>query len=108
LLQGIPGGNSFTRLSSAKHAKVSGRHEPIWQDGEGHAARMTDSAPDPHTLVQVIVDLTKPTSMANDCVAPAQRTPPGKEFQRDDPGSVLSFVSGSAIKRITAGVKARR
>ena len=26
----------------------------------------------------------------------------------DHPGSMLSFASGSAIKRITAGVKARR
>jgi len=69
---------------------------------------MTDSAPDPHTLVQVIVDLTKAPSMANDCVAPAQRAPPGEELQRDYPGSALSFVSGGAIKRITAGVKARR
>jgi hypothetical protein len=69
---------------------------------------MTDSAPHPDTLVQVIVDLTKPQSMANDRVAPAQRTPPREEFQRDHPGSALSFVAGSAIKRITAGVKARR
>ena len=108
LLQGISCGDSLTRLLSAKHAKVAGRREPIWQDGEGRAARMTDSAPHPHTLVQVIVGLTKPPSMAGDCVAPAQRTPPREEFQRDHPGSALSFVVGSAIKRITAGVEARR
>ena len=30
----------------------------------------------------------------------------GRQVQRDHPGSMLSFASGSAIKRITAGVKA--
>jgi hypothetical protein len=108
LLKRIPCGDSLAGLSSAKHTKVTGRRERIWQDGEGHAARMADSAPDPSTLVQVIVDLTKPSSMANDCVAPAQRTSPWEELQRNHPGSVLSSVAGSAIKRITADVKARR
>ncbi|MGH9628070.1 MAG: hypothetical protein ACRD7E_06985 [Bryobacteraceae bacterium] len=69
---------------------------------------MADSAPHPNTLVQVIVGVAKPPSVADDCVAPAQRTPPREQRQRDHPGSALSFVAGSAIKRITAGVKARR
>jgi len=46
--------------------------------------------------------------MANDRVVPAKRTSPRQEVQWDYPGSMLSFASGSAIKRITAGVKARR
>jgi hypothetical protein len=46
--------------------------------------------------------------MANDRVIPANRALPRQEVQRDHPGSMLSFASGSAIKRITAGVKARR
>jgi hypothetical protein len=46
--------------------------------------------------------------MANDGVVMANRTAPRQKFQRDHPGSVLSIASGSAIKRITAGVKARR
>ena len=108
LLKGIPCGDSLAGLSAAKHAKVPARREPIWQDGERRATRMTDSAPRPDTLVQLIVSLAKPPSVADDCVAPAQRTPPGEELQRDHPGSALSFVAGSAIKRITAGVKARR
>jgi hypothetical protein len=57
----------------------------------------------------VIVGLPKAPSMADDRVVPADRTPPREEFQWDHPGSMLSFVAGSAIKRIiTAGVKARR
>jgi hypothetical protein len=37
-----------------------------------------------------------------------RRTPSRQQFQRDYPGSVLPSASGSAIKRITAGVKASR
>jgi hypothetical protein len=56
----------------------------------------------------VIVGLTKPLSVADDRVVMANGTSPWKAIQRNYPGSMLSFVSGSAIKRITAGVKARR
>jgi hypothetical protein len=46
--------------------------------------------------------------MANDGMGPTDRTSPWQQVQWDHPGSTLSFASGSAIKRITAGVKARR
>ena len=69
---------------------------------------MTDSASHPNAFVPVIVNLAEPQSMADDRVVLANRTPPRQEGQWDHPGSMLSFVSGSAIKRITAGVKARR
>jgi hypothetical protein len=52
--------------------------------------------------------LAEPPSVADDGVVLANRTAPRQKFQRHHPGSVLSFASGSAIKRITAGVKARR
>jgi hypothetical protein len=52
--------------------------------------------------------LTESPSVADDRVVTANGTAPRQELQRDHPGSVLSFTSGSAIKRITAGVKARR
>src|SRR5260370_35217339 len=45
---------------------------------------------------------------ANECVVRANGTAPRKAVQGDYPGSMLFFASGSAIKRITAGVKARR
>jgi hypothetical protein len=69
---------------------------------------MTDSTSHPDALVVVIVGLAEPSSMADDRVVAANRTLPRQEPQRDHPGSMLSFASGSAIKRITAGVKARR
>jgi len=46
--------------------------------------------------------------MADDRVPLANRTSPRQKVQGDHPGSMLSFASGSAIKRITVGVKARR
>ena len=69
---------------------------------------MTDSASHPKAFVPVIVGLAESLSMADDRVVAANRTPPREEAQWDHPGSMLSFVSGSAINRITAGVKARR
>jgi hypothetical protein len=56
----------------------------------------------------VIVGLAESPSVADDRVVLANRTSPRQAIQRNYPGSMLSFVSGSAIKRITAGVKARR
>jgi hypothetical protein len=56
----------------------------------------------------VVVGLAEPSSMANDRAVAANRTSSREEVQGDHPGSMLSFASGSAIKRITAGVKARR
>jgi eukaryotic-like serine/threonine-protein kinase len=47
-------------------------------------------------------------AVANDRVVLTERAQPRQEMQRHYPGSLLSLVSGSAIKRITAGVKARR
>jgi hypothetical protein len=69
---------------------------------------MTDSTPHPNAFVPVVVGMAESPSVANDRVAPANRTLPRQEVQGDHPGSLLSFSSGSAIKRITAGVKARR
>jgi hypothetical protein len=54
------------------------------------------------------VTLTQAPSVADDGVVKANGTSPRQEVQRNHPGSMLSFTSGSAIKRITAGVKARR
>jgi hypothetical protein len=56
----------------------------------------------------VVVALTKSPAVADDRVVTANGTSLRQQLQRDHPGSMLSFASGSAIKRITAGVKARR
>jgi hypothetical protein len=108
LFYGITCGDAFARLLSATQAEMPRRRQPIGQDREGLPAWMTDSAPYPNAFVPVVVGQAEPPSMADDCVAPASRTLPRQEVQRDHPGSMLSFASGSAIKRITAGVKARR
>jgi hypothetical protein len=56
----------------------------------------------------VVVTLAQSPPVADDGVVKANGTSPWEEVQRDHPGSMLSFTSGSAIKKITAGVKARR
>ena len=68
---------------------------------------MTDSAPRPNAFVLVVVGLAESPSVADDRGLPANWTASRQEVQGDHPGSMLSFSSGSAIKRITAGVKAR-
>jgi hypothetical protein len=54
------------------------------------------------------VRLPEPPPVADDRVLAAQRAKPRQQMQRENPGSTVAVVSGSAIKRITAGVKARR
>ena len=103
-----PAAMLLTGLLSATQGEMRRRRQPIGQDRKGLAARMTDSASHPDAFVPVVVGLAEPPSMADDRVVPANRTSPRQEVQRDHPGSMLSFASGSAIKRITAGVKARR
>jgi len=66
---------------------------------------MTDSASHPNVIVSLIVGLAKSPPVADDRVVVAQWAQPRQQLQRNYPGSMLSWVSGSAIKRITAGVK---
>ena len=108
LLKGITGGDLFAGLLSTLQAVVPGRREPIGQDREGLAAWLADSAPHPEACVPVVVALTESPSVADDRVVTTDWTSPRQEVQGDHPGSMLSFASGSAINRITAGVKARR
>jgi hypothetical protein len=69
---------------------------------------MTDSASHPNVIVMFVVGMAEPPSMADDRLVAANRAQPREKVQRDlgHPGSVLFSVSGSAIKIITAGVKA--
>ena len=108
LLNRVTGTNPLPGQLSTPQSVVPGRRQRIRQDREGLAARQTDSAPHPDATVPVIVALTESPAVPDDCVVTANRTSPRKEVQRDHPGSVLSFASGSAIKIITAGVEARR
>ena len=108
LLHRVAGTDPLTGLLSAPQAVVPERCQPIRQDRVGLLAWVTDSAPHPDALLPVIVGLAKSPSVPDDRVAMTNRTTPGQKLQRDYPGSALSFAAGSAIKRITAGVKARR
>jgi hypothetical protein len=108
LLGRITGGDALARLLSTPQAVVPGRRQPIGQDREGLPAWSTDSAPHPDALALIIVTLTESLSVADDRVLTANGTSPRQEIQWDHPGSMLSFASGNGIKRITAGVKARR
>jgi hypothetical protein len=104
----IAGGEVLARLLPAMKAVVAGWRQPIGHSGESLVARSTDPTPHPKAFVPVIVSLTQSPSMADDRLIAANGTSPRQKFQRNHPGSLLSFTSGSAIKRITAGVKACR
>jgi hypothetical protein len=106
LLYRIARDDAFEGLLSATQAERRRRHQPIGQDRKRLSAWMTDSAPHQHAFMLVVVGLAEPSTMTDDCVIPADRALPRQQAQWDHPGSTLSFASGSAIKRITAGVKA--
>ena len=100
------------RLPAAVVAVVAGRRRPGGQNGEGLLAWPTSPTPDPDPIVLAVVSLFAPEAVADDRVEAADRTPARQLRQADlngsYPGSALSSVAGNAIKRITAGVKARR
>ena len=110
LFNGIPCGEALTGLLSATQAEMPRRRQPIGQDCKGLAARMADPTTHPDPVVALVVCLLTPLAMADDGIVATQRTPPRQQSQRKGrhPGSVLSSASGSAIKRITAGVRACR
>jgi hypothetical protein len=83
LLNGIAGGDMLTGLLSAAQAKLPRGRQPIGQDREGLAARMTDSASDPDPVVALVVCLLAPLAMADDGIVSAQRTPPREQLQRE-------------------------
>ncbi len=84
------------------------RHQPVRQDSEGFPARSANPTTHPDAVVLVVVRLPESPPVADYRLLPAQRAQPRQEIQWNYPGSMLSLVSSSAIKRITAGVKARR
>ena len=106
LLNGIAYGDAFAGVLSATQAVRRRRHQPIGQDREGPPAGTAYSTSHPDRFVLIVVALAESPSVTDDCVLPADGTPSRQKGQGDHPGSVLSFDSGSAIKRITASVKA--
>jgi hypothetical protein len=108
LLGNVAGTDSLARLLATSQGEMCEWNEPFRQDSEGLAAWMADSTADPDPLMSFIIRLPEPPAMADDRSVMAERTQPRHQAERNHPGSGLSCVSGSAIKRITAGVKARR
>jgi hypothetical protein len=108
LLHGMACGDALASLLAAKQAERRRGHKPIGQDRESPPARLTYSAAHPNTFVPVVMSMPEAPSMADDGAVPTDRTLSREKIQGDYPGSALSFVSGSAIKRITAGVRACR
>jgi hypothetical protein len=106
LIGRIAGGETVTGQSATTQSERRHGDQPIRQQGKGLSARPADAAAHPDSLMLVIVGEAKPLSMTDDGVIPAQRTKPRQKVQGNHPGSMLSLVSASAIKRITAGVKA--
>jgi hypothetical protein len=96
-------------LLPAMETIVPVRRRPCGQDREGFPARPTQPAANPDPLMPPIVRLFAPPSVTDDSSVAADRTASRQMLQWDcsHPGSVLSSASGSAIKRIKAGVKAR-
>ena len=86
------------------------RHRPSRQDRKCLAARPTPSTPNADDIVDLVVDLFASLAMADYGLVAAKRAPPWQQNQRQrgHPGSILFSASGSAINRITAGVKACR
>jgi hypothetical protein len=106
LFNRFPRGQPLTGILSTVQGVVCRRCEPLGQDGEGFLTWLTHSAPHPDRFSSIVVALAEPPSVTGDRILPADGALPRQEGQRDYPGSMLSFGSGSAIKRITAGVKA--
>jgi hypothetical protein len=106
LLGRITGGDPLARLLPAVKAEVPGWSKPVGQNRKRLPARLTETAANPDACVLVIVTLASAPSMANDRVVVTNWTASRQALQRNHPGSMLSSASGSAIKRITAGVKA--
>lgn len=108
LLGSITGADSLACLLPTIQCEMTGRGQPFRQYCEGLPAWAADAAADPDALVISIVRLPQSPPVTDDRVAMAKWAEARQEIERNHPGSSLSCPSVSAIKRITAGVKARR
>jgi len=108
LLEGLAGAEVLTGQLPAAQSERRCRSQPIRQDRERRTTRRANAAAHPDSLVLGIVALPEPPPMADNGMRQTKWAPPRQQGQGNYPGSPLSFVSGSAIKSITAGVKARR
>jgi hypothetical protein len=96
-------------LLPASEAVMPVRRRPHGQNRERLPTGPTSPATNPDAAMSFIVRLLAPPAMAHDGLMAANRTPSRQQLQgeRRHPDSGLFSPSGSAIKRIKAGVKAR-
>ena len=97
------------RLLPAVEAVVPGRRRPVGQYGKCLLAGTTQAPASPDLFVLLVVRLLESLSVADDRPLTTKWTTPRQQFQRNPghPGSVLFSVSGSSIKRTTAGATAQ-
>jgi len=107
-LQRFVVGDALAGQLAATQGVWSRRREHARQNREGDSAAMTDAASNPDEIVPVIVSLPESPAVSDDGLRTTHGTATRQQAQWDHPGPLLSFFSGSAIKRITAGVKVRR
>ena len=72
----VTGADPLTGLLSTMQAVGRGRREPIGQDREGLAARVTDPTPHPDACMPVVVALTESAPVADNRVVLADWTSP--------------------------------
>ena len=101
----LPSTGLATQLRSLlpkAEAVVAGRWRPGGQNGERLLARWASAAPHPDVIVSLVMSLLAAAAVTNDRVLAANRTAARQLRQLDlsYPGSALSSVHGSAIKRI--------
>src|SRR5262245_33670862 len=92
----------FRSLLPAVVAVVARRRRPGGQHSESLLARRASAAVHPDAIVPLVMSLLVPASVTDDRVSAADRTAARPLSQADlgYPGSALSSVHGSAIKRI--------
>jgi hypothetical protein len=100
----------FPRLLSAVERVVPGRRRPVGQHRKSLVAGTTPAPANPDLLVPLVMRMFEALSVTDDGPPAAKRAEPREQLQRDlgHPGSVLFSVSGSAMKRSKADMKADR
>jgi hypothetical protein len=99
----------FPGLLAAIETVVTVGRRPRGQDRKGFPTRSTTPAANPDAVVEPVVGLLAPSAVTYDGPIAAHGTPSRQQLQWKwgHPGSALFSFSGSEIKRIKAGVKAR-
>src|SRR5208283_504082 len=97
----LTGGKPLACLLSALQGEMPRRYQPMRQNRKGLAAKTANPSSHPYSCLMLIMSLAEAPSVADDRIVAANGASSRQALQRNYPGSGLSFVSGSAITRIT-------